>query len=190
MRNHHTTRSSRMRAFEALEALLARSSAVHVKDADLGVLGSGCEIDIVAHVDVLGDSHTLACQVTSGEGPHSVRRALERLRSGMARLPGKVTPILVAPCFSREAQALCLESNAGFLDFEGNGSVGFGEVFISTRVLPCRGVPEHVPEQAKGAGGGFGGRAEEGFPPVRAGGLGNLNEEDKWLPCSVAGGWL
>ena len=187
MRNR-ITRSSRMRAFEALAALLARSSAIRVDDFDLEAIDSGREIDILVHIDVLGSSYTLACQVAASEELHSLRRALERLRIGISKLPGRVTPILVAPCLSPEAQVLCRESNTGFVDLEGNGCVGFGEVFISARALPCRDVHQSAAPHAKRAGGGIGGKALEGFSPIHASGWAGCGGEGSLLPCGFAGG--
>ena len=57
------------------------------------------------------------------------------LRKLHARFPGETTPVLIAPELSEEAQALCRESNTGFLDFEGNARLYLDEVFIVKRSL-------------------------------------------------------
>lgn len=158
---HHATRFSRMRAYEALESLLARSSAIRVNDVSLGVKGAECEIDIVAKIDVLGSSHTLACRATASGEARSVRRELKRLRKEVSLLPGEVTPILAVPYLSAKARALCRESNTGFVDLEGNGSVGFGEVFVSARALPCSGSGQSATAHAKGAREESGGEGRE-----------------------------
>lgn len=132
-----TAKSSRMRAFEAIEALLMRTSAIKLKDVDLGLVGEGSEVDIVAHIEVLGHGRTLACQLARDAEPQNVMKALEELRHSVTQLPGEVTPVIVMPCLSQEARDICHESNAGFLDLHGNGSLAFGEVFISMRSSPC-----------------------------------------------------
>lgn len=165
---NHSTQSSTMRAFEALEALLLRTSAITFKGVDLGVEASGCEIDIVAHIDVLGHSHTLACAVAEEEGPEHVRMALEKLLSGVGQMGKNVTPALVVPCLSQETRALCKGSNIGFLDLEGNGCLAFGDMFISTRSLPCRTVQGAAKPPARVAGGSLGRGAAEKLGPARA----------------------
>lgn len=164
-----TARSSKMRAFEALEALLTRTSAIRVKDVDLGLVGEGCEVDIVAHIEVLGHSRTLACQLVSeGETMH-VKEALEKLRRGASRLPGDVTPVIVVPCLSQEVRELCQESSAGFLDLHGNGCLAFGEVFISMRSSPSHGVYQSAVASTGAASARSRRMVEDGYPPAHAG---------------------
>jgi hypothetical protein len=82
-----------------------------------------------------------------------VRSALNELRQGAARLPGDATPVIIAPYLSPESQALCKESQAGFLDLEGNARLALGEVFIVKRTLPYQNPSAHratAPWQARG----------------------------------------
>lgn len=165
---NQTARSSRMHAFEALEALLSRTSAIELKDVDLGLVGEGCEVDIVAHIEVLGHGHTVACQLAPDAEPQNVSKALEKLRSSVTRLPGDVTPVIVVPCLSQEARALCQEHNAGFLDLHGNGCLAFGEVFISMRSSPCRTVHQSSHASMGTSRTSAGRDPREGFPPAAA----------------------
>jgi hypothetical protein len=60
--------------------------------------------------------------------------ALLQLRNYVAHLGSNATPIFIAPYLSPEAQALCRESNVGFLDLEGNARLVFDGVFIERLV--------------------------------------------------------
>lgn len=168
------------RAIEALNSLLTQTSAIDLKEIGTGwpVAGreaSGCEIDILAHVDVFGRNHTLACRVSSGSAPEHVRLALKQLRDQIAFLPGKVTPVLILPVLSPEVQALCEENNAGCLDLHGNGRLAIDEVFVSMRSLPRRALHRATsisatpPQRSTLASGNV---ADEsvfrGFPPAPA----------------------
>jgi hypothetical protein len=133
----------RTRAVAALHSLLAQVSAVTLKNLGLGfpVAGSefsGREIDILAHVEVFGRDHTLACQISAGSGAQHVRATLDELQSHIADLPGKVTPVLILPVLSPEVQALCDENKTSCLDLHGNGRLAVDEIFISMRSLPRR----------------------------------------------------
>jgi hypothetical protein len=68
------------------------------------------------------------------------------LKKLQARFPGATTPVLIAPELSEEAQALCRDSNTGFLDLEGNARLYLDEVFIVKRSLPHR---KTLPPQAE-----------------------------------------
>jgi hypothetical protein len=141
----HTNSSNQPRssAVAALNSLLTQVSAIKLKDIGLGwpaagnaLLGS--EIDILAHVEVFGRSHTLACQISSGSGERQVRATLEELQDKIAYLPGKVTPVIILPVLSHEVQALCDQNKTGCLDLHGNGRLAIDEIFISIRSLPRR----------------------------------------------------
>ena len=84
----------------------------------------------MAQINVSGKPHTLLYQCKSNGQPRYVRTALLQLREYVSRLGKNVTPILIAPYLSPEAQALCRESEVGFLDLAGNASVVFNGVFI------------------------------------------------------------
>lgn len=125
------------RAIAALNALLTQVSAITLKDVGAGGELTG-GIDLLAHVEIFGRAHTLACQISSGSDPQHARTVLEELRTQIAYLPGKVTPVLILPVLSPEVQGLCDESHAGCLDLRGNGRLAIDEVFVSTRSLPRR----------------------------------------------------
>ena len=131
------------RAVAAFNYLLTQASAIDLKEIGVGRhvtdgKTAGDEFDILAHVEVFGRSHTLACQVSSDSDPQHVRIALEQLRNQIVFLPGKVTPVLILPVLSPEVQTLCEENNAGCLDLHGNGRLAIDEIFISIRSLPRR----------------------------------------------------
>ena len=122
-----------LRATEALRALLGQVSVIKLKDIRRESKGS-----VLAHVEVLGHSHTLACEVHSNAQPENLRNALRQMRNDAAHRTGAAIPVLIAPYLSPEAQTLCKESHAGFLDLEGNARLAMGEVFIGKRALTPR----------------------------------------------------
>lgn len=121
------------RATEALRALLGQVSVIKLKEIRRAPQGP-----MLARVDVLGKSHTLACQVDSSARPETLRDKLRALQDGAAKYDGAATPVLIAPYFSPEAQSVCKENHAGFLDLEGNARLALGEIFIGKRALPQR----------------------------------------------------
>jgi hypothetical protein len=171
----NTTSPNKHRALAALNSLLMQVSAITLKDLGVALpVLPGREFDILAHVEVFGRTHTLACRI-SGSDPQQVRAALEELRDDIAGLPGKVTPVLIFPVLSPEVQALCDESKTAFLDLHGNGRLAIDEVFISMRSLPRRALHRPVSASAPSirvlapaAEEGSGQRVMRGFPPVEA----------------------
>jgi len=127
-----------IRAAAALKAVLAEVSTIKVREIRHQTSESGKDRGLTACVDVFGHHHTLTCGVQSDGQPGHVRSALEELRHGAARLPGDATPVIIAPYLSPEAQAVCKENKAGFLDLEGNARLALGEVFIVKQSLPHR----------------------------------------------------
>jgi len=123
------------RAAEALKSLLEQVSAVKLKEMKRESRARGRATEILAHVDVYGHSHTLACEVNADTRPSKVRASIKKLQDCAAHLAGETTPVLIAPYLSPEAQALCKESHAGFLDLEGNARLSLGEVFIGKRSM-------------------------------------------------------
>jgi hypothetical protein len=119
-------------AVGALCALLGEVSVVKLKEVRREARHSSGDIGLVAYVDVLGHSHTLACRIAQPEG---IRSALRRLSDGAAKMDDGATPVIIAPYMSPEAQALCKESHAGFIDLEGNARIALGEVFIGKRSM-------------------------------------------------------
>ncbi len=119
------------RATEALRALLGQVSVIKLKEIRRAPRGP-----MLARVDVLGHSHTLACEINTSTQPENLRNALQALHKDVAHYDGAATPVLIAPHRSPEAQALCKECSAGYLDLEGNARLALGEVFIGKRSLP------------------------------------------------------
>lgn len=137
------------RATEALRALLGEVSVIKLKGIRRQARGA-----VLVHVDVLGHSHTLACELRSNTGPENLRNALRELHDDAAHFRDAV-PVLIAPYLSPEAQAVCKENHADFLDLEGNARLALGEVFIGKRALthhaPAASVPLPHPHVIHGA---------------------------------------
>ena len=129
------------RAAEALKSVLSQVSTLKLKE--IRRASTGGEAGFVACVDVLGRPHTLACAVKTDARPGSLPEALKELHE----CAGDATPILIASYLSPEAQALCKESHAGFLDLEGNARIAIGEVFIGKRTFAHRHVNPPVVAQ-------------------------------------------
>ncbi|MFP5205038.1 MAG: hypothetical protein ACLGP3_05730 [Acidobacteriota bacterium] len=127
------------RAAEALRELLGEVSVIKLKGIRREAQGA-----VLAHVDVLGHTHTLACEVRTNTGPENLRNALRELHDDAAHFHDAV-PVLIAPYLSPEAQALCKENHAGFLDLEGNARLALGEVFIGRRAPTHRAPAASVP---------------------------------------------
>ncbi len=121
------------RATEALRALLGQVSVIKLKEIRRSPKGP-----MLARLDVLGHSHTLACEIESSTRPENLRNALDELSQDAAHYEGVATPLLIAPYLSPEAQAICKECSASYLDLEGNARLALGEVFIGQRSMPAR----------------------------------------------------
>ena len=122
-----------IRAVEALRTLLAQVSMIKVRHIRCDATSS-----VLAHVDVLGHGHTLACEVIADARPENLCAALRKLCNGAAQLDPPAIPVLIAPHLSPEAQVLCKQNAACFLDLEGNARLALGEVFIGRRALTPR----------------------------------------------------
>ena len=149
MKTNNSMDDLEARATEALRALLGEVSVIKLK----GIRHEG-KGAVLAHVDVLGHSHTLACEVKTNAGPENLRSTLRELHDDAAHFRDAV-PVLIAPYLSPEAQALCKENKAGFLDLEGNARLALGEVFIGKRALahhaPASSVPLPHPRAVRSA---------------------------------------
>ena len=133
-------------AIKALKAALQDVSAIKLKEIQTESQGRHGAKDIIASVDIYGHNHTLVCKVRENTQTLRVRRALRDLNRSVQNCPENAMPILIAPSLSQEAQTLCTESNAGFLDLEGNMRLVMKEVFIAKRSLPHR---QPLPPQAE-----------------------------------------
>ena len=135
MKSDRAATELEVRAAEALKALLEQVSAVKIKEMKHERPARGRAAEIVAYVDVYGHSHTLTCEVNSDTTPSKVRASLKKLQDSAEQHSGAATAVIIAPYLSPEAQALCKESRAGFLDLEGNARLTLGEFFIGKRSL-------------------------------------------------------
>lgn len=135
MKSSDARQDLEVRAAAALKAVLAEVSTVKVKEIRHESPESG-DRALTAYVDVFGHRHTLACEVQTDAHPGRLRTALEEMRNAAGHLPGDAMPVIIAPYLSPEAQALCKENKAGFIDLEGNARLALGEVFIVKRTLP------------------------------------------------------
>lgn len=135
MKSDRAATDLEVRAAEALKALLEQVSAVKIKEMKHERPTRGRAAEIVAHVDVYGHSHTLTCEVNPDTTPSKVRASLKKLQDSAEQHSGAATAVIIAPYLSPEAQALCKENRAGFLDLEGNARLTLGEFFIGKRSL-------------------------------------------------------
>jgi len=149
MKNTIALADLEMRATEALKAVLGQVSVIKLKEVrrEAGTQGRGAEI--FADIDVFGHTHLLACEVKAQGEPEQLRARLRDLRNDAAGTQGNVTPVIIAPYLSPEAQQVCKESDAGFLDLEGNARLSFGEVFIGMRSLPSQRADQAVAVPAR-----------------------------------------
>ena len=120
------------RAAEALKAVLCEVSTVNLKEIRPAARG---KTGLVARVDVLGHSHTLACEVKADADPHHLCDLLRECNKAPLFLPAMRRRCSSRPIFRRRRRALCKESHAAFLDLEGNARLALGEVFIGKRSL-------------------------------------------------------
>jgi hypothetical protein len=122
------------RAASALRELLEQVPATGPDGVELSSQEPDSGIDILAHVSVAGRPQVLACQVKANGQPRNVRMSLQQLRNLISHGKLNAIPIVIAPYLSPEAQALCRDHGAGFLDLEGNARIVFDGVFIERRV--------------------------------------------------------
>jgi len=136
MRIVDTANTAKSRAAEALMSVLHQVSQIKLKGIDLESPRPDLRVDILAHIDVHGQSRTLICKVRASGHPDHVRMALEEFQVDASRFDGNATRVVIAPHLSEKSKALCRESKAGFLDLEGNARLELGEVFIGKRSWP------------------------------------------------------
>jgi hypothetical protein len=132
-----------LRATEALRSLLGQVSVIKLKEIR-HEKGS-----MLADIDVLGHRHTLACEVKANVKPENLRTALRNLNNKERK--DATIPVVIAPYMSPEAQAMCKESQAGFIDLEGNARLAMGEVFIGKRAFtPHSSISAGAPRSSRG----------------------------------------
>lgn len=120
-------------AVKALRLVLAELPSIE----DLSIapaFEADAAIDILVQLKAFGQEHKLVAKLTSNGQPRHVRSALLSLRDHVQRQPAPVTPILVAPYLSTQAQDLCRQLGASYLDLQGNARLAFGSFFISRQL--------------------------------------------------------
>ncbi|WP_447918248.1 type IV toxin-antitoxin system AbiEi family antitoxin [Achromobacter aegrifaciens] len=121
-------------AVYALQSLLGEIPAIENLEVNLVPRKPGSEIDLAAQVTTFGNRHRLVAEVKPSGQPRHVRSALLSLRDYVERQSDHVTPILIAPYLSPQAQDLCREFGVAYLDFEGNARLAFATFFISRHI--------------------------------------------------------
>lgn len=128
MKTKSTMDELEARAIEALRSLLGQVSVIKLKDIRRESKGT-----MLAHIDVLGHSHTLACEVKPFIKTENLRIALRDMQNCAAQSDCVPTPFVIAPYLSPEARQVCKENQAGYLDLQGNARLALGEFFIGKR---------------------------------------------------------
>jgi len=122
------------RAADTLRALLARFSAINL--IELKHESRGGFAAILARISIYGHIHTLACAADPAVESARLRAMLRQVQESNVTLAADAIPVVIAPCLSPEAQAICKQNKIGFLDFEGNARLTVGDFFIVMRSLP------------------------------------------------------
>ena len=132
-----------IQAVEALKALLRQVSAVRIRDIKVESPGPRHRKEILAQIDVYGQRHTLFCKLKANGQPRSVQMVLGESRKRAPQFDEAITPVLIAPLLSVEAQALCRRRRLCFLDLEGNAHLELNEVFFGKRCVPLQAPVSH-----------------------------------------------
>lgn len=120
-----------LQAVDALRLLLENVPAIKSVEVHIVEQQPDAGIDLVATVTAFGREHKLVAEVKSSGQPRHVRSALLSLRDYAKRQADQITPILIAPYLSPQAQDLCREFGVAYLDLEGNARLAFGTFFLS-----------------------------------------------------------
>ncbi|MDR9849582.1 type IV toxin-antitoxin system AbiEi family antitoxin [Herbaspirillum huttiense] len=134
LKTHHSMKSFETQAAHALRSLLLQVPALKLLDIEHETAMADSGVDFTARIKVAGKRHALVCEANSSGQPRHVRHALLTLRDYMSHHAKDATPVLIAPYLSPDAQALCREHEAGFLDLEGNARLVFDGIFIERQV--------------------------------------------------------
>jgi hypothetical protein len=129
------TETKKMRAIEALKSVLTHVSGVKLKEIDIDEQDLESLIEIVAHVEVYGRAHTLACMLVSSDEPQQARESILDFCNRTLNCTDKATPVLIAQRLSSDLQRLGRETKAGVLDLEGNARIELGDTFIACQEL-------------------------------------------------------
>jgi hypothetical protein len=126
MQMHGRIESKRMRAMEALKAILSNVSGVKLVDFE----SQWDEHEIIAFIQVYGRKRTLACMVVPNDEPRQLHQSLISLCDRAMHHAMNATPVLIAPRFTAELLTLCRDTGVGLLDFEGNARIELEDLFI------------------------------------------------------------
>jgi hypothetical protein len=118
--------------------VLSGVSTIKLKEIRHQTAADGGKPEFVAHVEVLGRPHAVACKVNANARTEDLRSILEKMCEDARELSENATAVLFAPYLSPESQAMCKQRSAGFFDLEGNARIALGEVFIVKRTMPQR----------------------------------------------------
>lgn len=88
----------------------------------------------VARLNLAQERRTLVCEVLVNGQPRFVHIATLLLQERVNQTGKPAIPVLIAPYFSPESQAICQAKHISFLDLEGNCRMVFDQVFIERRV--------------------------------------------------------
>jgi len=135
MQTQGRSEMKRTRAIEALKSVLTHVSGVKLRTIEAESISAEQCAEIIAHVDIYGRKHTLACMMVSNDEPQHVRDSVMVFCDRTVRVADNATPVLIASRVSSDLQSLCRETRAGMMDLEGNARIEFGDVFIACQHL-------------------------------------------------------
>jgi hypothetical protein len=138
MKTIDSTTDMQHRAEEALRSALSQVSTIKVREIRRESHLSRAKDRFVAHVEVLGRAHALACEVRTHTLAANLRKAIEELNEEATRHSPAAIPVLILPYLTPDAEAICKETRAAYIDFEGNARISLGEVFIVKRSMRVR----------------------------------------------------
>lgn len=138
MRTIDSTTDMQHRAEEALRSLLSQVSTIKVREIRRETHMSRGKDRFVVHIEVLGRSHALACELRTYTSASNLRKAIEELNAEATRYSPAAVPMLILPNLTPDAEAICKETRAAYVDFEGNARISLGEVFIVKRSMRAR----------------------------------------------------
>jgi hypothetical protein len=127
--------SKRMRAMEALKAVLSNVSGVKLLDFE----SQQDEHEIIALIQVYGRKRKLACMIVPHDAPRQVHQSLTSLCERALHNAMNATPVLIAPRLSADLLTLSSETGVGLLDFEGNARIELEDTFIR-----CQHMAKHA----------------------------------------------
>jgi hypothetical protein len=137
MQTQGRTELKKMRAVEALKAVLTHASGVKLRNIDAEPSKASSDIDIVAQIEVYGHNHTLACMLLPNDAPKPVRDSVAGFYDRAVKVAKNATPVLITQHLSSDLQKLCRDTCVGVLDLKGNARLELGEIFIACQQMAC-----------------------------------------------------